>query len=269
LARVIIEEGGGGKRMSERWRDYKVPAVAKAFALLEEVAREPGKLGISELARRLNLPKSTVHSLVKELTRLEVLVSLEMEKGFRLGPRLRQLGRKATLDLSLEVLAQPYLERLSRDLQETVFLGTCNGKDIVITAKADSPAPWKITAPVGTKLPLLAGATAKVFLSTWPDDRVTELLAEKLLPRFTPRSITDPEEFLRQVREAREKGYATDFEEYLPGVNAACVLLPLDQPQPVAIWVVGLTQSLTPEKIEEAVEAVRSVAGELKNLNFA
>jgi len=103
---------------------YQAPAVLKAFALMEEIAKEPGRLGISELARRLGLPKSTVHGLVKVLLEQEALVRTPDNKGFRLGPRLYRLGRVAAVNLSLEALAQSYLEALSRELEETVFLGT-------------------------------------------------------------------------------------------------------------------------------------------------
>jgi len=248
---------------------YRAPAVVKAFALMEEVAKEPGRLGISELARRLGLPKSTVHGLVRVLLEQEALVRGPDHRGFRLGPRLYRLGRVAAVNLSLEALVQPYLEALSRELEETVFLGTCNGQGITITAKADSPKEFKLTAPVGTKLPLLAGATAKVFLSTRDEKEVAALLTEKPLPRFTEHSITDSQEFLRQVREAREKGYALDCEEYLRGVNAVCVLLPLaGRTQPSALWVVGFSRSLTPEKMQQAVAAGKRVADELRQLTF-
>ncbi|MBC7335423.1 MAG: IclR family transcriptional regulator [Clostridia bacterium] len=245
----------------QRKNTYLAPAVAKAFAILEEVAREPGKLGISGLAKRLELPKSTVHGLVKMLLELEALVQEGQGRGFRLGPRLIELGRQAARNLGLEALAQPYLEALSQELKETVFLGICDGQEIAITAKAESPAEWKVSAPVGTRLPLLAGATAKVFLSTFPEEKVRALLAEAPLPRYTPRSITDPAEFLRQVEEARERGYATDYEEYLRGVNAVCVLLPpIDRAGPAALWVVGFSQFLTPEKMRQAVTTARRTA---------
>lgn len=254
---------------NERKSTYLAPAVVKAFAIIEEVAREPGRLGISELARRLGLPKSSVYGLVKALLELEVLVQRGEQKGLRLGPRLLHLGRKAALDQSLEALAQPYLEALSQELKETIFLGICNWEEITITAKAESPAEWKVSAPVGTKLPLLAGATAKVFLSTLPEEKARAILAEKPLPRFTPRSIVDPEEFMRQVALARERGYATDYEEYLQGVNAICVPLSLpNQPQPAAIWVVGFSQSLTAEKMQLAVVAARRTAERIRALTF-
>ncbi|MGB9879520.1 MAG: IclR family transcriptional regulator, partial [Anaerolineae bacterium] len=219
---------------------YTAPAVVKAFAILEEVAREPGKLGISSLAKRLDLPKSTVHGLVKVLLQLKVLVQEGEDRGYRLGPRLLELGRDAAKALSLEALAQPYLEALAQELKETVFLGICQGQQVVITAKAESPSEWKVSAPVGTRLPLLAGATGKAFLSTFPEDQVRALLADTTLPRYTARSITDPQEFLREIEQARQTGYATDYEEYLRGINAVCVLLPgTNQGCPAALWVVG------------------------------
>lgn len=245
---------------------YQAPAVQRAFALLRAVGEQGEAAGVSELARRLNLSKSTVHGLVNTLLSLGALVQDPHGRAFRLGPLLVELGRQAALSLSLERLAQPFLEQLSRELEETVFLGYLEGNHIVIAARAESPAQLKITAPPGTRIPFYAGATAKVLLGFLPEEELHDLLRRRPLPAFTPRSITDPRRFLAEVRRAREAGYAYDQEEYIPGVNAVSVPLPRGgEGLPAALWVVGFATSLTPEKLDlarrSACATAQSIAG--------
>ncbi len=242
---------------------YNAPLVYKTFAIVEEIARAQGEVGISDLARDLGYPKSTVYGITQALMDLRVLVQDSRTKKFRLGPALLRLNSYAMVERDLRAVLRPVMTSLAHSFGETVFLGTFDEQKITIIDKVDSPAELKITAPVGMVIPLFAGAAGKVFLAALPDEQLASILAEKRLPLFTSNSITDPARYLAEIHTVRKDGFATDFEEYISGVNAICVAIPHVPGWPVAaVWMVGLSHSFTAEKMRQAaVAALQAVGG--------
>jgi len=129
----------------------------------------------------------------------------------------------------------------------------------------ESRQDLKITAPIGTTIPLFAGAVGKVFLASMEAKQAEKIIQSKGLTRFTKNTIVDPELYYQELRSVRKKGYAVDDEEYILGVRAvASPIVGLDKLM-TAIWVVGFKASLDEKKIKtiikvtkEAAEAIRS-----------
>lgn len=245
---------------------YNAPLIYKAFALIEEVAGKQAEQGISDLARGLNISKSTIFGITQALTDLGVLTQDPITKKFSLGPTLVKLGNKAVAGADLRAIARPYIAELSYKYRETVFLGTFDEHGITIIDKADSPEGLKITAPVGSRIPRYAGATGKVFLSSQREP-VLKKLMEKPIPNFTDKTITNHDDYLKELQIVREKGYATDFEEYMRGVNAISVPLLRGPWSPVgAIWMVGFSHSFIGEKLEQAVAETIMTAQQISKI---
>lgn len=245
---------------------YNAPLIYKTFSVLEEVATNQSDLGVSDLSRRLSISKSTIFGITQALSDLGALRQDPVTKRFRLGPTLVKLGTQALSGVNLQVVAKPFMVELSRMYQETVFLGTYYEQfGSTIVDKADSPAKLKITSPIGTRLPLFAGVTGKVFLSRQPEQNLKVLLKENKLPRFTDNSITKVNDYLKELEKVRKQGYATEFEEYLRGVNA--IGIPLIDPWgrlAGAIWMVGFSHSFTGEKLEQAIQSSLKAAEQIK-----
>lgn len=244
---------------------YNAPLIYKTFSLLEEVAANQSDLGVSDLSRRLNISKSTIFGITQALADLGALRQDPVTKKFRLGPTLVKLGNQSLSGVNLPVVAKPFMIELSQIYQETVFLGTYDEQyGSTIVDKADSPAKLKITSPIGTRLPVFAGVTAKVFLSRQPEQNVKTILKEKKLPKFTENSITKIDDYLKELKQVRKKGYAIDFEEYLRGVNA--IGIPLVDPGDRlvgALWMVGFSHSFAGEKLEQAIQSTLEVAKQI------
>ncbi|MDA8211604.1 MAG: IclR family transcriptional regulator [Clostridia bacterium] len=248
----------------ENGAGYNAPLIYKAFSVMEEVAANQSELGISDLSRRLNISKSTVFGITQALTDLGALRQDPATKKFRLGPTLVKLGNQALSGVDLRAVARPYMEELSQKYRETVFLGTFDEQGITIIENADSPADLKISAPVGTRIPLFAGASGKVFLASLREPALKKILKEKKLPQFTEKSIVDTEVYLKELQKVRQQGFATDFEEYLRGVNAISVPLLDSWGWPAgAIWVVGFSHSFTGEKVEQAISSAIHAADQI------
>jgi DNA-binding IclR family transcriptional regulator len=156
---------------------------------------------------------------------------------------------------------------VAEDLMErthaSVFLGVLNWDHVTILDVVEPRTELKITAPIGTTLPLLAGAAGKVFLSRMDEEEAKRMVKTKGLTRFTGNSITSLERYLQEIRATRENGFATDDEEYIPGVRA--VAAPIKEAAPLlsAIWIVGLKASLDEERMklltQYAVDAARAI----------
>jgi DNA-binding IclR family transcriptional regulator len=129
----------------------------------------------------------------------------------------------------------------------------------------ESHHEMKITSPPGTRLPIIAGATGKVFLSQLEEKRAKEIIQKIGLVKFTSKSIVDQKKFFKEVEETKKRGYAIDDEEYMLGVKAIAAPIQTSSSPPAAIWVVGFTSSLNDQKMEKVILEIRKTAKEISD----
>ena len=252
--------------MSDKQSVYSPPILHKAFAVLEEVAQNQSELGISDLARSLSISKSTIYGITYALIELGALRQDAETKKFRLGPTLVKLGSQVLAGVDLRIVARPFLEELCQEFKETVFMGSFNENAITIIEKAESPQDLKISAPIGTRISIFAGASGKIFLADLNEQQLDEILLKKPLPKFTEKTITDLETYRNELKQIRKQGYATDFEEYINGVNAVGVPIFNTWGSLIAaIWMVGFNHSFNEEKINKSIQAAINAAARIKD----
>lgn len=242
---------------------YSAPSVKKAFKILSAISDASNGLGISDLAKKLKIGKSTVHGIAAALEELGLLVRDPLHKKYQLGYSLLELSRKFYKKVELRDIARIPMERLMEKVEESVFMGIMNGDHITILDVVESHNEMKITSPPGTRLPLLAGAIGKIFLAQFEEKKAKEILQKMGLKRYTSKAIVDPKKFFKEVEETKKKGCAIDNEEYLPGVRAVAAPIQTASLPPAAIWVVGFTSSFTDQKMEEVILEIRKAAQEI------
>lgn len=245
---------------------YRAPAVQKALEFLEIIARTPEELNLSELARRGGCSKSSVHGITQVLQERGMLVQLPGQRGFHLGPAIFELAFSHWNVFHIRDLAEPFLATLRDRTGETVFLGFQSASRVVIIASAEAINTLKISSPSGTSIPLMAGAVGKVLLASRSDEEVRKLILKQGLRKFTARSITETEAYLTELEKVRKAGYATDDEEYLPGVRAVAVALENRRGLPLLLWLVGFSGSISEDRLPPVIQAVREGAAELRLL---
>src|SRR5471030_2130724 len=133
-----------------------VPAVAKAFRILETLSDSVEPLGVSELGRRLGMGKSTVHGLLKTL---EALGMIQLDSGgrrYRIGRGLHLLASRSAGGVDLRALARPKLESLASTTGQTAFLGIPHRDTVTIVDMVHGPLAMSVSARVGSSIPLLA-----------------------------------------------------------------------------------------------------------------
>jgi DNA-binding IclR family transcriptional regulator len=241
-------------------RKYQAPTVRKAFQILELVSRSAARLTLSDISRELSISKSTVHGIAAALEEAGALVRDPDTRRYAPGMTLYELGLAAHARIDLKDAARPHMEDLAGRTQESVFLGMRSGEHVFILDIVESAQELKITSPVGTRIPLLAGATGKVFLAAMSEEHALEILRSRSLTAYTSRTITDPEVYVEEIRAARRQGFAMDDEEYISGVRAVASPIPADGPAASAIWVVGLSARMPGETMERIGRETRRAA---------
>jgi len=243
---------------------YQAPAVHKIFQLLQVVAESPGMLGQTELVRKLGFSKSTTHGLIHALLREDALAQEPNGRRFYLGSAVTDLAFSNWNYLKMAERFQPFINEIRGQIGETVFLGGLIRKRVLIMTSAEAEEPIKISAPAGTTIPLFAGAAGKVFLAGIRIDKVKEMIGEKGLPNYTPRTIVDVEEYLAELDRVRAQGYATDDEEYIPGIKAVAVALHNRKGPSLAVWVVGLSNTMGSAKIQQIIDVILNITKKLR-----
>jgi IclR family KDG regulon transcriptional repressor len=246
--------------MNKNMKKYSAPSVKKAFEILRALSSSKEGLGVSEIARGLNMAKSTVHGMTSTLEGLGAVTRDPHTKRYRLGLTLFELGRLAYSQIDLKTLARPIIEELMEKTQASVFLGILNWDHVTVLDIVESRQDLKITAPIGTTMSLFAGAVGKVFLASMEESQSQKIIRSKGLTRFTKNTIVDPELYFQELENVRRKGYAVDDEEYILGVRAvASPIVGLGQLMS-AIWVVGFKASLNKEKMKAVIEETKEAA---------
>jgi IclR family transcriptional regulator, KDG regulon repressor len=196
-----------------------VPAVDRAARILGILDAEARPMTISELARILDINKGTTRDLLETLRTHGLLERDDLRKTYRLGPRLARLGMAALGQLDVSVVAHPYLAELASSLPGTVLLVVPHGDRATIVDKVDSGRiAVHVSATVGSRIRLAAGACGKVFLAYSVGLDLERCLSEV---RPTAKTIVDLDLYQQELELVRRQGYATDDEEYLTGVRAA------------------------------------------------
>ncbi|RJR45365.1 MAG: IclR family transcriptional regulator [Desulfobacteraceae bacterium] len=241
-------------------KGYFAPSVKRAFEILRMISRSREGLGISELARTLNMAKSTVHGMTSALEEAGAVMRNPVTKRYTLGFTLFELGRTAYLQIDLKSLSRPVMESLMEKTGTSVFLGLLNGEHVTILDVVESKSELKITAPIGAAIPLIAGAVGKVMLSRMDEEQARKLVGKKGLMRYTENTISDTEAYFDEIRAVRKKGYATDDEEYIAGVRAVASPILEESDLMGALWAVGFKASLDGDKMKSLISETRKAA---------
>ncbi|HET8841169.1 MAG TPA: IclR family transcriptional regulator [Ktedonobacteraceae bacterium] len=239
------------------------PMVERAFRLLDLLSVAEEGLTLSDLARALNMSKSSIHGLLKTLERSEVIEQIG-DRRYVLGPHIYDLAQTYIQRAGLRHFALPAMHRLADSTGETVCLGRIEQNSVRIIAcvvDEGEQTGLHISARQGMRIPLLAGAFGAVVLSTWPIAQREQYVRSHPLPRFTEHSITDPQQLLARVEEVMRTGVSIDHEEYLDGVSA--ISTPVYGAGGVLIallWVVGFTSRFKDEVLERVAGQLREEA---------
>ena len=194
-------------------------AVKTALRVLEGLAGEQ-PIGLSALARRLALPKTTVHRALVTLAEMGWVRSDQgVTPGWTLTAKAFSIGSEGINRQQLRRGALPVLNALRTATLETVHLMIPDGDDVVLVERLDSAHALRTFTPLGTRNPLHAGANGKSILALSSQERIGRYLATSL-DSVTEHTITDEQELRAELVAIKTRGYAVNNEELVDGIVA-------------------------------------------------
>ncbi|HTX70243.1 MAG TPA: IclR family transcriptional regulator [Thermoleophilia bacterium] len=193
-----------------------VQVLARAATLLRLLAADSsGGLTFSELVARSGLPRTTVHRIRGALEHEDFITTDAATGRLHLGPGIMRL---AMAKRDLPTVVKPYLEQLSRELNETVDLGVLDGAHVLFIAQ--NPAPQRslmVVSRVGARFPAFCTANGKALLALLPEEEVKRRLPKRLDAPGS-RRVIGRRELLAELEEIRGTGLAFDREEHHTGI---------------------------------------------------
>jgi IclR family transcriptional regulator, KDG regulon repressor len=242
-------------------RDPKrLSSVATAIALLKAFSEDEVEIGVSSLAKRLGVAKSTVHRLAVTLVSEGMLEQNPENERYRLGIALFGLGALVRRRMDVSTEAKTHLFALRESTGETVHLAVLHGTEIMYVYNLESTHAIRMRSDIGVRKPAYCTAEGVAMLAFHDPAVVDEVVAKGLRPR-TPKTNTDPQAFRRVLAEVRERGYAIEDEESEVGMRAIAAPIRNGSGEAVgAIGVAGPVPRLSEETLAAFAPRVLEVA---------
>jgi DNA-binding IclR family transcriptional regulator len=237
-------------RTSER--DDSASMVGRVAAIFDAYTPRDDTLGVSELARRTGLAKSTISRIVQELVAYQFLE--RSGTGVRLGLRLFELGESATRPRDLRKIAIASMSDLRAAVNHTIHLAVLERSQVVyieiLPARGTPPLPSRI----GGRMPAYATGVGKALLA-WSEPEAVEAVIEAGLVAIGPNTITDPARLRRELARIRANGVAYEREESAPGVTCAATAIRGANGEPIAaLSAAGWVKNLDVRRVGLAVQ---------------
>lgn len=248
-------------------QNYSVPNLERCLDIIEFLSKEKDDKTITEIARELDFPRNSVFRILKTLYNRGYMVSLS-GKTYRLSSKLLSVGYAAVSEQNLLLNAARPMQELRDEVNETVFLGIIHGTEGVVLEEILSRNIVKVKVGVGTRFPVHTSAPGKAILAFLDDHRKEEIIKRLTFTRYTDTTIGSREEMERELAGIRKKGFATDHEEHIPGINCvACPVFNFKGEPAAAIWIGGQSFQLGPDKFEDLGKTVKRYARDISIKN--
>jgi DNA-binding IclR family transcriptional regulator len=224
--------------MSEvRRGKYSVPVVRSTFRILEELSRVEA-LGLSELTERTRIPKSTVFRILSTLLDMGYVLR-DDGRNYMVSFALAQLGSNEGSSTALRNVALPYMLDLRQQYGETVNLGTLNLDKVIYAEVVPSEFAVRLQETRGASVSVHASALGKAILAFSSNDFVENLVLRRKLENVTQNTISNPDEFMAELKRVRAAGFAFDRGETT--LEARCVAAPILDANGVAAGAVSVS----------------------------
>jgi len=197
----------------------RLSSVANSLRLIKAFSEDEYEIGISDLAKRLGLAKSTVHRLASTLLEQGILEQNSGDGKYHPGLALFELGAMVRRKMDFTMEARPFLRTLMEKTGETVHLAILDHDSILYIITHESKQALRMGSKVGTRAPVHSTAVGKTLLAFQSDEELERIFARGL-PQSTPNTITDPKALRRELATVRSRNYAVDDEESEIGLRA-------------------------------------------------
>lgn len=215
----------------------RLSSVTTAIRLLKAFSETEEEIGVSALAQRLGVAKSTVHRLAVTLVAEGLLEQNPETERYRLGIGLFGLGTLVRRRMDLSNEARPYLFELREKTHETILLGVPTDTEIMYVYNLESPHSLRMRSDIGVRRPGYCTAVGRAIFAFAPEETVERMLASPLAQR-TPKTVTAPATLRAMLADVRSRGFAIEDEESEPGIR--CIAAPVRGAAGVVVGALGI-----------------------------
>jgi DNA-binding IclR family transcriptional regulator len=233
-------------------RENMVKSVSRALDIIHLVSLKKGGLGVTEIANQIDINKSSVYRILSTLVQYGYIEQDRETGRYKLGYTFLEISSKLLESIDLRTEAKPFLKKLENETNEVIHLVVYDQGEVVYIEKLDGNETLRMHSKVGNRAPMHCTSVGKAILAHLPSNIVLDILDRKGLPMHTKHTITNKDEFLKELIRVKEKGYALDLEENEYGIR--CIAVPIfDHLGKViaAVSVSGPTIRMTDERLEQ------------------
>lgn len=245
----------------------RLSSVSAALRMMRLFTADEPELGVSEMARRLGVAKSTAHRLATTLVAEGFLEQTPGESRYRLGLELFAIGSLVRRRMDVSKQALPHLHDLRDQSDETVHLAVLDGMDVMYLFNLESQQAIRTRSYLGVRKPAFCTSEGRALLAFAPAPLLARVLRSSLRPR-TPNTVVDPAELSALLDAVRASGHAIDDEESETGMRgvAAPVFDALGQPV-AAVGLAGPAQRMSKKSLRRfaplVMQTARSISARL------
>ncbi|MBV8622935.1 MAG: IclR family transcriptional regulator [Herbaspirillum sp.] len=246
---------------------YSVPGLERGLRLLCEFSRQDKTLSAPELARRLDIPRSTVFRLLATLERMGFVERADGGRDYRLGMSVLRLGFEYLASLELTEIGRPLLDRLRDEIGYSCNLVVRDGRSIVYVAKSVTQTAFTSHVNVGTRLPAHATVLGRVLLEDLSLPQLRALYPEEHLEVFSSNTPKTVVELFDMVQADKERGFV--LQEGFFETSISTVAAPVRDHSGNVVAALGATipsPHIDASQLDVIVARVRDTAAELSRL---
>jgi Transcriptional regulator len=249
-------------------QDNLVQSVERAMDIIETLGEYKDGCGITLISKATGLHKSTVHRLLGTLMYKGYVEKDKENDNYKLSTKILTLASSVLDRMDIRNISKPYIRALCEDVKEVVHLSILDIDEAVYIDKVESSkiSSIRMHSQIGKRVPLYCTAVGKVLLSKTDEKKIFSLLTNKEMIKFTPNTISNIEDFIKEVQKAKTDGYAMDNIEHEEGIR--CIAAPIyDRKGNVvaAISVSGPIFYITDERIIQIKQKILGTSLEISH----
>ncbi|MFD0717647.1 IclR family transcriptional regulator [Paenibacillus sp. GCM10027626] len=244
-------------------KKYNVPALEKAIALIETLSARSEPIGVSDLCKLVDLPKTSVFFILNTLEQHKYITKTADGK-YKLGNAFINIGLSVLHKLDIREAARPFMEKLLQETGFCVHLAVLDDGQAMYVEKVDNNSFVKFSTYVGQRQALHASGVGKALAAHLPAVQLNKVVQEKGLPARTENTITKWSDFKEALEAIRSQGYAVEDEEGETGIRCiGAAILDHHREVKAAISITALRADLPVHDIPVIGEKVKQTALEI------
>ena len=249
--------------------DYGVQSIERALDIIEAVAANKNSSVLTEIAEKTGLHKSTAYRIISTLMHRSYLKK-NADGTYKIGLKLIEAVSYYIDSLELQTEVRPYIAQITAKFGLTSHLGILEGDKVVYIEKMDIFSNIKLYSQIGLRMHAYCSSLGKCLLANFSNTQLRSIMGRTEFTRFTPNTITTIEALQKEIDSVRQRGWASDNEEF--EIGHRCIGAPVYDYRGdiiAAISASGSTTILTDERIPEIVEYLKQTAAEIsQNMGY-